>query len=516
MKILLTQRTVLLSILLFIISVAITNAEYEEADYMSDLIKSLAPTPSNWSNTTDYCKWKGIFCQSNRVVSINLPSSSLTGTLPPHLYPLTNLTHIDLHNNSLNGALPNFSGLGNLEAVNLGHNKFNTIPNGCFQDIPSLQVLNLSNNLNLQRWSFTKNLIDSHFLRVLDLEATNIEDWLPSDMFDPYPRLHTVVFSYNNIMGPLPRSLGDSVVRYLRVNNQKNPNGFTETIDLISSMRFLSQAWLNNNCFWGSIPNMFTSKYLFDLQLQSNYLNGFVPPSLLDLTSLNNISLDNNQLQGPIPVFPKRVKATWKGNYFCESHAGHCDPQITFLLQIFKDAGFSPLFTRSGGNQSDACIGWFWIKCRRGKIVSVDLENYSISGPISSAFSNLTSLVNLTLAGNNLTGFIPDSLTTLPHLQLLDISHNNLTGQIPKFSSKVKLFTQGNPLLRLNISGDGRGKNATNSGYDDVQTRKNGGENIGLIKYVWIIGMLLYPLYIPILFCFAKFGHVQLLLSKYC
>ncbi|XP_058742096.1 LEAF RUST 10 DISEASE-RESISTANCE LOCUS RECEPTOR-LIKE PROTEIN KINASE-like 2.5 [Vicia villosa] len=154
MKILLNQQTVFLSILLFIIPIAITNAVYEESDYMSDLIKSLTPTPSTWSNTTHYCKWKGIFCESNRVVSISLPSSSLSGTLPPHLYSLTNLTHIDLHNNSLTGPLANFSGLGALEAIYLGHNNFDTIPNGCFQAIPSLKILNLSNNLNLQQWTF--------------------------------------------------------------------------------------------------------------------------------------------------------------------------------------------------------------------------------------------------------------------------------------------------------------------------------------------------------------------------
>lgn len=499
MKILLNQQTVFFSILLFIISIAITNAEYKESDYMSDLIKSLTPTPSTWSNTTHYCKWKGIFCKSNRVVSINLPSSSLSGTLPSHLYPLTNLTHIDLHNNSLNGPLANFSGLSALETIYLGHNNFDIIPNGCFQAVPSLQILNLSNNLNLQQWSFTKNLIDSYFLRVLDLEATNIGESLPSEMFDPYPRLDIVVLSHNNIVGPLPQSLGNSVVRYLRVNNQENQNGFNDTLDVISSMRFLRQAWLNNNFFEGSLPNRFASKNLSDLQLQSNLLTGLVPPSLLALTSLNNISLGDNFFQGPIPVFPKRVKATWEPNGFCESHGGHCDPQITILLEFFKDVRYPLLFTNGDGNQSDACIGWFWIKCRRGKIVSInlELESYRFSGSISPAFSKLTSLVNLTLAGNNLTGFIPDSLTTLPHLQLLDISHNNLSGKIPNFSSKVKLFTEGNPLLGLNISGDGRGKNATHSG-DDVPTRKRGGEKDWL-KYVWIAGMLLNPLYIPIL-----------------
>ncbi|MCI64231.1 putative receptor protein kinase TMK1-like, partial [Trifolium medium] len=65
-----------------------------ETDYMSDLLKALTPTPTGWSNDTHHCKWKGISCDSSQsVTSIKLPSSSLTGTLPPYLNStLTNLT----------------------------------------------------------------------------------------------------------------------------------------------------------------------------------------------------------------------------------------------------------------------------------------------------------------------------------------------------------------------------------------------------------------------------------------
>lgn len=99
-----------------------------------------------------------------------------------------------------------------------------------------------------------------------------------------------------------------------------------------------------------------------------------------------------------------------------------------------------------------------------------------LGGIISPAFSNLTSLVKLTLAGNNLTHSIPHSLTTLPQLQLLDVSDNNLTGQVPKFPSKVKLNTTDNALLGLNMSRPTH-------------------------RPVWIAGMFQHPLlYISILF----------------
>jgi hypothetical protein len=138
---------VLLSNLLLIISIAATiNAEYNEADYMFDLLQALKPTPIGWSNKTHHCKWKGISCNSTTqaVTSIILPSSSLTGTLPPYLNnTLTNLTHIDLHNNSLNGPLPYFNYLLLLQTVSLGNNKFSSVPDNCFLRIQHLRTLNL-------------------------------------------------------------------------------------------------------------------------------------------------------------------------------------------------------------------------------------------------------------------------------------------------------------------------------------------------------------------------------------
>lgn len=121
------------STLLFIVSVgAIIDAKYEQTDYMSDLLKALTPTPSSWSYKTRYCEWNGVVCQYIRVVAIRLPSSSLAGTLSPYIALLTNLTNIDLHNNSLTGPFPDFSELSALETVYLGPNNFTSIPEFCF------------------------------------------------------------------------------------------------------------------------------------------------------------------------------------------------------------------------------------------------------------------------------------------------------------------------------------------------------------------------------------------------
>lgn len=142
--------------------------------------------------------------------SVNgMASSSFGGTLPPDLNILNNLTLVDLHNNSLTGPLPYFSGLFALQTVYLGHNNFTLIPDRCFRVVPMIHTLNLSNNLNLVQDLFPKDLINSPNMHTLDLEATNIIGSLPSDLFTWFPSLHTIVLSHNNISGTLPSTCLD-------------------------------------------------------------------------------------------------------------------------------------------------------------------------------------------------------------------------------------------------------------------------------------------------------------------
>ncbi|XP_045794736.1 receptor-like kinase TMK4 [Trifolium pratense] len=507
-------------LLIVVISTAtIINAqEYNEKNYMSDLLQSLTHTPSTWSNKIHHCKWKGITCNSTTqaVISIILSSNSLTGTLPSNIDTLTNLTHIDLHNNSLNGPLPDFSNLALLQTISLGHNNFTSIPDDTFRYLSDLRALNLSNNMNLSHWEFPTNYLPySGSLHTLDFEATNmIGSFSDPNIFNSYQNLQTLILSNNQIKGVLPASLGKSGVRYLRLDN----NEFVGKIDILSTMTNLSQAWLHDNSFSGQIPNMSKCTNLSDLQLQSNTLTGLVPPSLLSLPSLKIINLKQNGLQGPLPEFRKGVNATLETNNFCRSDFGPCDSQVTLLYEIFEDLG-SPQYLATQGN--NVCTGGQWlqmmpnqvqIKCERGKIVSFMISYVNTlldgrSGTISPKFSNLTSLVNLTLVGNNLTGPIPQSLTTLPQLQLLDVSNNNLSGFIPKFSSKVKLNITSNNLLGKNMSRQGGGENATTAG--DAQTGSS--SKAANLKPFWIAGALMFGVAFVILIvlvCKRKRYHI--------
>ncbi|PQQ03446.1 receptor-like kinase TMK4 [Prunus yedoensis var. nudiflora] len=255
-----------------------SSTAVDDSDVMSKRAEGLKNTPKDWSTGKTYCEWEGIKCVGNRVTSINLASK-------------------------------------------------------CFQGLSSLQVLSMSQNINLDPWVFPTELIQASSL------------------------------------------------------------------------------------------------------LRDNRLTGIVPATLMSSTALRNVSLDDNTLQGPLPVFGSNVKkATFDGtNSFCQTKPGPCDPQVNTLLEVAGALGY-PISLAESWEGNNACDGWNFIVC--------DTQGKNI----------------------NLTGSIPASLLTLPQLQLLDVSNNNRLGEIPKFPYTVKLITTGNVLIGTTPSSGGGGNATTPNG----------------------------------------------------
>lgn len=70
----------------------------------------------NWSADLAIHDWFGVVASSGRVTMVYLPWAELSGTIPPELGQLSDLTMLDLSHNALSGPIP--AELGNL--VNLG------------------------------------------------------------------------------------------------------------------------------------------------------------------------------------------------------------------------------------------------------------------------------------------------------------------------------------------------------------------------------------------------------------
>ncbi|BAT86659.1 hypothetical protein VIGAN_04433300 [Vigna angularis var. angularis] len=498
-KILHSVSKILLSFTLLCTCIAIAD----DAAFMSKLAKALSPTPSGWSGTS-FCEWKGVRCTTNGVSSINIASQSLTGTLPPDLNSLSQLTSLSLQGNALSGALPSLANLSMLETVFLEGNIFSSIPDGCFQGLLSLQSLSMADNFNLAPWRIPAELTQSTNLVILDLGNTNLIGTLP-DVFDSLVSLRELRLSYNNLTGGLPKTFAVSGIQNLWLNNQKDGFGFSGTIEVLASMTRLSRVWLFKNLFTGPIPDLSNCTALFDLQLSDNQLTGVVPPSLMSLSSLLKVSLDNNVLQGPVPSFGKGVKVTLDGvNSFCRKDSGPCDSRVTTLLDIAKDFGY-PLQLARSWSGNDPCGDWSFVVCATGKIVTMNLAKQNLTGTISPAFANLTDLKNLYLNDNHLGGSIPGDLVNLAQLRILDVSNNNLSGDVPKFPTKVKFNNAGN--LLLGHSRGGGGSDTTpSSGSSDAPTESPNTASGGFsLSSAWIAGIVVIGVFfvsmVVVVFC---------------
>ncbi|CAE5969141.1 unnamed protein product [Arabidopsis arenosa] len=485
--------TPLLLLFLLITTTFFTTSVADDGTAMLALAKSFNPPPSDWSTTTstDFCKWSGVRCtNAGRVNIISLADKSLSGFIAPEISTLSELKSVSIQRNKLSGKIPSFAKLSSLQEIYMDDNFFVGVETGAFAGLTSLQILSLSDNNNITAWSFPSELVDSISLTKIYLDNTNIVGVLP-DIFDSFASLQDLRLSYNNITGALPPSLAKSSIQNLWINNQDL--GMSGTIEVLSSMTSLSQAWLHKNQFFGPIPDLSKSENLFDLQLRDNQLTGIVPPTLLSLASLKNISLDNNKFQGPLPLFSSEVKVTIDHNDFCTTKAGQsCSPQVMTLLAVAGGLGYPSMLAESWQGD-DACSGWAYVTCdSAGKnIVTLNLGKHGFAGFISPAIANLTSLKSIYLNDNNLTGVIPKELTFMTSLQLIDVSNNNLRGEIPKFPAAVKFnYKPGNSLLGTN-AGDGSTPGTGGASGGSGGSSGGGGSKVGVIVGV-IVAVLVF------------------------
>lgn len=80
---------------------------------------------SSWNDTLNFCEWYGVTCgrRHQRVTTLNLSSSKLTGIVSPYLGNLTFLTELYLDNNNFTGTIqPEITSLQRLQYLWLAGN----------------------------------------------------------------------------------------------------------------------------------------------------------------------------------------------------------------------------------------------------------------------------------------------------------------------------------------------------------------------------------------------------------
>ena len=114
------------------------------------------------------------------------------------------------------------------------------------------------------------------------------------------------------------------------------------------------------------------------------------------------------------------------------------------LVSIYDSLGGAARTTSWDTNKCPCLHQWYGVVCdAQGHIVSLDLSQNGLVGPIPAAFQDLTWLNSIKLYANKLTGCIPTFFAGNTNLQTLYLQNNKLIGSIPHSVATVSKTKHG-------------------------------------------------------------------------
>ena len=414
---------------------------------------------ANWLSDAPLGEWYGVSTNtSGRVDTLNLVYNQLSGSIPPELGNLTDLTWLVLASNDLSGRIPSQLGsLNSLIGLYLSYNELSGRIPSQLGSLNNLIVLDLSGNVLSRRIPLELGSLSN--LDRLYLDDNRLSGSLPSELGN-LSKLGRLWLNDNaDLSGPLPASFtGLSNLRDLRMTNTglcvPAGSAFQSWLDGVSDQRGVvncaitptgsddraalvalynatngpnwtnSTNWLSDaplGEWYGVITN--EADNVTHIQLHSNNLNGVLPAELGSLTNLKLLGLGNNQLNGTIPAELGKL-ANLEYLYLPNTQLSGPIPaelgNLTNLRSLnLEDIQLSGPIPSWLGNLTN--------------LRSLNLGNNQLSGPIPSELGNLTNLERLVLHANQLSGTIPSELNSLIKLETIALSSNQLTGSIPSW-----------------------------------------------------------------------------------
>lgn len=354
-----------------------------------------------------------LIAQLKNLVSLDLGTNFLTGSIPESIGQLNKLTYLHLNNNNLTGALPSaIENCTNLRQINLRENNLTG----------KLQFINFTKFASLQ---------------LLDLFNNSFIGEIPESIYT-CKNLNALRLSNNNFSGQISPLIGNlKALSFLSVSSNNFVN-ITGTLQILSECKNLTALLISQSFIGEAVPfeptweNGFENIQVFSMG-RSN-LTGTIPSWISKLTKLEVLDISNNQFTGQIPDWLTSLSSLFYLDLSYNNLSGNIPQSITqlpLLDSIHKikqlDPGYLelPLYHRpfNGSRQQ--------YKQLTALPPTVDLGSNQLNGTIPHEIGRLTMLLVLDLSQNNIGGPIPDSIGNLTNLEILDLSRNNLTGLIP-------------------------------------------------------------------------------------
>ncbi|GMI69381.1 hypothetical protein like AT1G03440 [Hibiscus trionum] len=304
---------------------------------LQSIKKSLRDLPASnflasWDFTSDPCNFAGVYCESNRVVALNLGdpragSPGLTGRIDSAIGKLSALVELTIVPGRIYGPLP----------VSISQLK-------------GLRFLAISRNFI--SGNIPATLGQLRRLKTLDLSYNQLTGGIPRSI-GTLPELTNVILCHNRLSGSVPLFRSQVLSRLDLKHNALS--GWLAPNSLPASLQFLSLSWnqltgpvdkllfrlnklnyldLSLNRFTGPIPGRLFSFPITNLQLERNFFSGPVQPA--DQVTIPTVDLSHNRLSGHIsPMFSTVQNLYLNNNLFTgEVPASFVDRILSARIRI--------------------------------------------------------------------------------------------------------------------------------------------------------------------------------------
>jgi len=283
-----------------------------------------------WLSDVNECEW---FSRSSRIPScddsgsmtnLDLGFNEVSGSLPPEIGLLTQLTRVELSGGTarrISGSLPSQLGLlSNIQSFDIfGNDISGKIPPE-LGSWSSIELLNLG--FNSLTGTIPSSLGSMLMLTDLNFALNFLTGEIPSS-FGQLVGLERLSVNNNNLSGALPDSIGELV--NLREMNLSN-NGFSMLPLSLAALGSLETLRMGNNGLSGTlISSIGLLVSLRTLDVNMNKLSGSIPTEIGNLINVRSLNLSSNNLAGQIP-----------------EELGNLDRMLTLLLQSNQLSGTIP------------------------------------------------------------------------------------------------------------------------------------------------------------------------------
>ncbi|KAJ1419306.1 Leucine-rich repeat [Sesbania bispinosa] len=370
-----------------------------------------------------FCQFNGTLPNSlsnlTKLSNLDLSHNSLTGPMPS--FGMANkLTHLDLSHNALSGSIPSsLFTLPLLQRIDLSHNQFSQLDEIVNVSSSALVILHLnSNNLS---GPFPESIFHLTALSHLDLSSNKFHGFVQLNKLLKLRNLTTLDLSHNNLsfdenVRDVDSPSFPNIRNLILVScNLKTFPGFLRNIS--TTLRNLD---LSNNQIQGIVPNwIWRLETLFELNISNNLLTDLEGPMQNLTSTLVTLDLHKNQIQSG--KLPDKYFRTWKKMMHDEDQVvSEFIHEVTTGSSYYQDS----VTVVNKGLQMDL------VKILT-VFTSIDFSSNYFEGPIPREIMNFKALHVLNLSNNALSGEIPPSIGNLKQLESLDLSHNSLGGEIP-------------------------------------------------------------------------------------